>query len=71
MTHGHELSEEGKCGWEGGAGQWGMKGRKKWNKYISIINKTLKKILYILIKANMLIKNNKSYRNSKRININI
>ena len=28
MTHGHELGV-GACGWEGGAGQRGIKGRKK------------------------------------------
>ena len=28
MTHRHEL-RWGNAGWRGGAGQWGMKGRKK------------------------------------------
>ena len=36
----------GECGWEGGAGQRGIKGRKKWDNCNSIINK-----IYIYLKS--------------------
>ena len=42
MTHEHELSRDGGLGngaGMGGAGQMGIKGRKKWDNCNSIINK--------------------------------
>ena len=38
VTHGHELLGE-EFWWKGGSGQRGIKGRKKWDNYNSIINK--------------------------------
>ena len=38
MTHGHEL-RQGNNGGRAGTGWRGMKGRKKWDNYNSIINK--------------------------------
>ena len=38
MTQGYELRGM-ICGGKEGAGQWGIKGRKKWDNYNSIINK--------------------------------
>ena len=39
MTHGPELRWVGDDGGRAGAGQPGIKGRKKWDSYSSIINK--------------------------------
>ena len=39
MTHGHEVRGPGNAGGREGAGQRGIKGRKKWNNCNSIINK--------------------------------
>ena len=45
MIHGHELRWE-HAGWRWGTGWRGIKGRKKWDNYNSIINKIfLKEIL--------------------------
>ena len=41
MTHGHELRGK-ECWWEEGAGLSGTKGREKWDKCNSIINKIYK-----------------------------
>ena len=39
MTYGHKLRDGGNAGRRGGAGQKGIKGRKKWDNYNSITNK--------------------------------
>ena len=40
MTHGHELKwGGGNAGGKQGAGQGGIKGRKKWDNFNTIINK--------------------------------
>ena len=41
MTHGHEL-RSGNDGGREGTGRKGIKGRKKWDNYNSIINKYIK-----------------------------
>ena len=38
MTHGHELKQGNAGGWSGGAGQRGIKGRKKWDNCNNTIN---------------------------------
>ena len=43
-THGYELRGKGQCWWEEGAGQRGIKGRKKWDNHNSVINKIYLKI---------------------------
>ena len=61
MTHGHELKGVMLVG--GGTGCRGIKGRKKWNNYNSIINK-----MYLKIKKENVKRMRRSNRHRENIN---